>query len=321
MTGQPRIAAVRPLLLAGSSVVPPHLPQPVLTIGNFDGLHLGHRHLLAQVRARADALGAPVAVYTFDPPPRVVLAPQHHQPRICPWPDKVAMLGEAGVDVVVLERFTRAFAQHPAEWFADEILGRRIRPRAIVVGYDFRFGRARSGTIDLLRQRLPRIPIDQVTALELDGDVVSSSRVRRLVGDGQVAAAAGLLDRPHRVCGVVVQGDQRGRTIGFPTANLELDAELVPPGGVYAVMVRVDAGPLRPAVANLGVRPTFAGGRFLVEVHLLDFRGDLYGRQLEVGFVRRLRAERRFADPGALVAQIRKDAAHARTVLEAEQSP
>ena len=312
---------VRPLLLAGSAAVPAHLQRPVLTIGNFDGLHRGHRHLLARVQARATEMGAPVAVYTFDPPPRVVLAPQHHQPRICPWPDKVAMLGEAGVDVVVLERFTRAFAQHPPEWFADEILGRRIRPRALVVGYDFRFGRARSGTIELLRRRLPDIPIEQVEALEIDGAVVSSSRVRRLVTDGDVAAARVLLDRPHWVRGVVVSGDQRGRTIGFPTANLELDAELVPPGGVYAVWGRVDAGPWRPGVANLGVRPTFDGGRFLVEVHLLDFRGDIYGSQVEVAFAERLRPEQRFPDPAALVAQIRRDVGQARAVLEAGSPP
>lgn len=308
-------ASARPRLFAGSEAVPATLPRPVLTVGNFDGLHLGHRHLLNQVRAEADALGAPVWVYTFDPPPRVVLAPQHRQPRICPWPEKVAMLGSAGVDVVVLERFTRAFAQHPADWFADEIIGRRLRPRAVVVGYDFRFGRARSGTAEHLRRRLPSLPVTQVEALQVDGAVVSSTRIRKLVGAGEVAEAARLMARPHRIRGVVIPGDQRGRTIGFPTANLELDAELVPPAGVYAVRARVDAGDWRPAIANLGIRPTFDGGRFLVEVHLFDFRGDLYGRQMEVAFVERIRGEQRFSSPDALVEQIRSDVAVARTAL------
>lgn len=308
----------RPRLFAGSAAVPANLPRPVLTIGNFDGLHRGHRHLLAQVRAEAQRLGAPVWVYTFDPPPRVVLAPQHRQPRICPWPEKVAMLGTAGVDVVVLERFTRAFAQHPADWFADEIIGRRLRPRAVVVGYDFRFGRARAGTVDHLRRRLPSLPVSQVEALELDGAVVSSTRIRGLVANGEVEQAARLMARPHSIRGVVIPGDQRGRTIGFPTANLELDAELVPPTGVYAVRARVDSGEWRPAIANLGVRPTFDGGRFLVEVHLFDFRGDLYGRQMDVAFVGRIRGERRFASSDELVAQIRDDVVVARTVLEDE---
>lgn len=309
----------RPRLFAGSEAVPENLPRPVLTIGNFDGLHLGHQHLLDRVREEAKALGAPVWVYTFDPPPRVVLAPQHRQPRICPWPEKVAMLGSAGVDVVVLERFTRAFAQHPADWFADEIIGRRLRPRSVVVGYDFRFGRARSGTAEHLRRRLPSLPVTQVEALELGGEVVSSTRIRKLVGSGDVEAAARLMARPHRIRGVVIPGDQRGRTIGFPTANLELDAELVPPEGVYAVRARVDAGDWRPAIANLGIRPTFDGGRFLVEVHLFDFRGDLYGRQMDVAFVKRIRGEQRFSSPDALVAQIHADVEVARAALSGDR--
>ena len=317
MTAPSAADADAPRLYAGSAAYARSGARPVLTIGNFDGVHRGHRHLLDAVRRRAAPQGAPVAVYTFDPPPRVVLAPQHHQPRICPWPDKIALLGTAGVDHVVLERFTRAFAQHPPEWFADVVLGQRIQPRAIVVGYDFRFGRARSGTVELLRQRLPDTPIEQVEALELDGDIVSSSRIRRLVAAGAVGDAAALLGRPHAIRGVVIPGDQRGRTIGFPTANLELDAELVPPAGVYAVRARADAGAWHPAVANLGVRPTFDGGRFLVEVHLLDFRGDLYGAQMEVSFIERIRDERRFNDPTALTNQIRRDVAEARDRLEA----
>ncbi len=316
MSVAPAVADLpRPLLFPGSTAAASVQTRPVLTIGNFDGVHIGHQHLLGFVRDRAAALGAPVCVYTFDPPPRVVLAPQHHQPRICTWPDKVRLLGENGVDQVVLERFTRAFAQHPPEWFATEILGKRLNPRAIVVGYDFRFGRARAGTIDLLRRCLPHTPIDQVDALQREGEVVSSSRVRRCVTAGDVAGAALLLGRPHQVRGVVIPGDQRGRTIGFPTANLDLDAELIPPAGVYAVRARVDDGGWLPAVVNLGVRPTFDGERFCFEVHLLDFRGDIYGHQVEVAFVAQLRDEQRFPDAAALVRQIRKDVSAAQAAL------
>ena len=304
-----------PEIFAGSAAYPEPSPAPVLSVGNYDGLHLGHRHLLAQLVARASALGAPACVYTFDPPPRVVLAPQQHQPRIQSWHDKVHILGELGIDQVIVERFSRAFAQHPPEWFAAEVLGRRIQPQAMVLGYDFRFGRARAGDIHALRRLLPEMPIDQVDALEIDGGVVSSSAIRRLVASGEVANAARLLGMPHRVRGTVVGGDKRGRTIGFPTANLETDAQLLPGNGVYAVRARVDGGEWLDGVANLGERPTFGGRRFLVEVHLLDFSGDLYGHELEVSFLARIRDEQRFDGPDALVAQIRADVAAARAVL------
>ncbi len=310
------MTAPPPTVFAGSAAYPPDGPGPVLSIGNFDGVHRGHRHLLDAVVRRARALGVPACIYTFDPPPRVVLAPGQHRPRILAWTDKVGLLGEAGIDQVVVERFTRAFAQHPPEWFVDEILGRRLRPAAMVVGYDFRFGRARAGGLDLIRARLPAVPIAQVDAHELDG-VVSSSRIRDVVSTGDVAEGARLLGRPHFVRGTVVPGEQRGRRIGYPTANVETDAELVPPAGVYAVRARVDGGGEHDAVANLGVRPTFGGGAFSIEVHLLDWSGDLYGRELTVSFLDRIRGEQRFADAEALKQQIRLDVAAARGVLEA----
>ena len=307
----------------------------VVTIGNFDGVHLGHRHLISQLVARARALGAPSCVYTFEPPPRVVLTPPPRpeedpdgtppapsfRSRILPWPDKLRLLGEAGVDQVVVERFTRAFAQHPPEWFVTEVLGRRLGARAFVVGYDFRCGRARAGDASLLRALLPDVPVEQVGAHAEHADVVSSSRIRRLVAAGDVAEAAALLGRPHTVRGTVVAGDQRGRTIGFPTANLESDAELTPASGVYAVFASVDRGTWRPAVANLGTRPTFDGRRFLIEVHLLDVSLDLYGRELTVAFVDRLRPEQRFPDLDALAARIRVDVEAARARLAAAPGP
>jgi riboflavin kinase/FMN adenylyltransferase len=305
-----------PEIFAGSAAYPEPSPAPVLSVGNYDGLHLGHRHLLEQLVKTARARSAPACVYTFDPPPRVVLAPKQHQPRIQSWPDKVRILGELGVDQVIVERFSSAFSQHPPEWFASEVLGRRIQPQAMVLGYDFRFGRARAGDVHALRRLLPDLPIEQVDALMIDGQAVSSSGIRRLVAQGEVAAARRLLGLEHRIRGTVVGGDQRGRTIGFPTANLDSDAQLLPRHGVYAVRARANGGLWHPGVANLGERPTFDGRRFLIEVHLLDFSGDLYGSELEVGFVARLRDEQRFDGPDALTAQIRADVVAARTRLD-----
>lgn len=305
-----------PEVYAGSAAYVCKGPRPVLTMGNFDGLHQGHRHLISRLVACARARQVPACVYTFDPPPRVVLAPTRHQPRIQSWTDKVRIMGELGVDQVVVERFTRSFARHPPSWFVEEILGRRIDPVAIVVGYDFHFGRARSGDVETLREALPHLPIEQVAPLEMDGGVVSSSRIRSLVGAGDVDQAAQLLGCPHVIRGTVVAGDARGRTIGFPTANLETDAELLPAQGVYACRANVDGGAWLPAVANLGTRPTFDGSGFLVEVHILDFSGEIYGSEMEVSFVSRLRGEQHFDGPDALKAQIQQDVLAARSVLQ-----
>ena len=260
-----------PSVFAGSETYPAQPVSPVLTIGNFDGLHRGHRHLIQALTESARAINAPAVVYTFDPPPRVVLTPDNRAPRIQTWPDKVKIMGDLGVDHIVVETFTREFAAHPPEWFLDVVVGQRIQPQAMVVGYDFRFGRARSGDVDTLRSAFPEIPVTQVSPLQLEGQTVSSSRIRRLVAAGEVAQASALLGCPHRIRGQVVPGDARGRTIGFPTANLQTPAELTPARGVYAVRTRHNDGPWRHAVANLGTRPTFDGEGFLIEVHLLDF--------------------------------------------------
>jgi riboflavin kinase/FMN adenylyltransferase len=304
-----------PRVFAGSASYPSLAPGPVLTIGNFDGVHQGHQYLISAVVERAQALSAPACVYTFDPPPRVVLAPDRHQPRIQPWTDRVQDLGRLGVDEVIIERFTRAFAQHPPEWFVEEILGRRIRPRAMVVGYDFRFGRDRSGDADFLRRHLGGAEIYQVSPHELASGVVSSSRIREAVETGRVREAAELLGRPHSVRGVVRQGDGRGRKLGFPTANVHTAAELLPDVGVYAVRARIDGAEWKSGVANLGTRPTFGGQGLSLEVHLLDYSDDLYGRELEVAFVQRLRGEHRFESADELVDQIRRDEVLARALL------
>ena len=305
-----------PTVFTGSDTYPAQATPPVLTIGNFDGLHLGHRHLIDALVQASRAAEAPAAVYTFDPPPRVVLSPDSRAPRIQSWDDKVRIMGELGVDHIIVETFTREFAQHPPEWFLDVVVGQRIRPQAMVVGYDFRFGRGRSGDVDTLRTAFPKTPVTQVSPLEQEGETVSSSRIRKLVAEGCVKDAAALLGCPHRIRGEVVAGDARGRTIGFPTANLQTPAELTPARGVYAVRARSADGAWHRAVANLGTRPTFDGKGFLIEVHLLDFVGDLYGATLEVDFIATLRGELSFASAEQLISQIQTDIAVAERVLK-----
>jgi len=284
-----------------------------VAIGNFDGVHAGHRAILARVRAHADALGGASMVYTFDPAPTAVVAPSRHQARILTLPDRVRLLGDTGVGAVVVEPFTRAYAAHPADWFAREVLGRRLGARVVVIGWDFRFGTGREGDADSLRRA--GFEVDTVDAVEMDGGPVSSSRIRKLVAAGDVAAAARLLGRPHVLHGTVVRGDQRGRTLGFPTANLDNEVELIPADGVYAVRAGVDGGPSVPGVMNQGNRPTFAGVERRIEVHLFAEVGDLYGHELRVELIERIRPERRFAGLEELTAQIRADAARAREIL------
>jgi len=321
MSSSPPTTAREPVVFAGSAAYsrrPDPSTRPVLTVGNFDGVHLGHRSLLHEVVTAARTRGVPACVYTFDPPPRQVLAPSQARDRITPWPDRVRLLGELGVDHVIIERFTRAFAQHPPSWFVDEILARRVNPVELIVGYDFRFGRARAGTLQTVAERMPAVPIHAVEALQQGEVIVSSSEIRRRIQAGDIEGAAALLGRPHRVRGVVVPGDQRGRTIGFPTANLDCAAECVPTAGVYAVWARIDEGSPLPAVVNIGVRPTFgASGPLRVEVHLLDWSGNIYGSEVEIAFVERIRGEERFSGVDALTARIRADIDRARACLVA----
>ena len=307
-----------PLLLLSSASYAERADRPVVAIGNFDGVHLGHQSMLAEAIRQAVDLGRPTLVYTFDPPPAVVLRPGTHYPRILPLEDRVRLLADFGVDQVCIEPFSYAFAQHLAKWFAQEILQRRFNPSAIVVGYDFRFGQNRQGDFELLKTALPSVSVSQVSAFEKDGEVVSSSRIRRLVSDGNVRAASEMLSRRHTVRGTVVTGDQRGRELGFPTANLATPAELLPAPGVYVVEGCVDRRRRYGGVANLGVRPTFSGNELQIEIHLFDLppeEQDLYGRELEVEFVEKLREEKRFANADQLRHQIASDAADARALL------
>ena len=296
----------------------------VLVLGNFDGVHRGHQALLAKGAERARALGGRAVALTFDPHPSKLLAPSLAPPLLQTLEQRVAALHTFGADDVWVLAFDRALAQTSPEAFVQDYLV-AAGAREVVVGYDFSFGRGRSGSTDDLRALCAgaKIEVHVIPAVCLPGGLVpSSSKVRELVLEGRVEAAAELLGRPFEVVGPVVPGAGRGRTIGVPTANIQAEGELLPAQGVYAVQVRLpgEATPW-PGAANLGTNPTFDGARLSLEVHLLDYDGaELYGAQLGVSFVRRLRPERRFSSAEALVAQIRSDLDEARAALHPVQA-
>lgn len=290
-----------------------------MTLGNHDGVHLGHRALLTAARERAGREGLTVTAVTFDPHPSVVLAPDRAPPLLTTIARRRELLLALGADEVTVLRFDRELASTSPEGFAEDVLARRLDARSVVVGPDFRFGRGRAGDVTALRAlgEAHGFDVISVPPVTLEGEAVSSTRVRAALARGEVAEAARLLGRAHDVDGTVVRGDGRGRSIGVPTANLDCDPVLLPADGVYAVVLRVHGErELLRGVANLGVRPTFAAGRS-VEVHLFDVDRDLYDARVRVGFVERLRAEQRFDGIEALKAQIARDAERARASLAA----
>lgn len=299
------------------------LHAPAVAIGNFDGVHLGHQRLLDTAVAAARSLGGDAVVFTFEPHPAAVLAPHKAPPLLTSLPRKLELLAQSGIDACVLEPFTRELADLAPEAFLQSILVDILGARHIVVGYDFTYGRDRAGTTESLRAfgAARGIGVDVIEPVEVGGVVVSSTRVRELVREGDMAGARALLGRDFDLDGTVVRGDGRGARIGMPTANLATGSQILPSGGVYAVRVqlleRADSPPV-PAVANLGTNPTFVDRTELsLEVHLLDFSGDLYGQRLRVQLVERLRGEQRFSGIDALLQQIRADIERARDLLGA----
>lgn len=281
----------------------------LITLGNFDGLHIGHRKIIEELVSRSRRAGGLAAVVTFDPHPRKVLNPSNPPVMITTLNHKIKLMSDLGVDVLLILRFDREFSRMSPDAFIRDYLFAGIRFREVIVGKNYFFGRDRKGDIGLL-ERLARelgFKIDFVEPVRLRGHFVSSSLVRGLISDGKFQEASSCLGRPYSIYGPVVKGSGRGVELGFPTANMDLDDLAHPAPGVFAVDVIVD-GQARRGIANLGVRPTFeASARPLLEVHLLDFSGDLYGKFLEVMFKRRLRDEIRFESPDGLKRQIEKD--------------
>jgi riboflavin kinase/FMN adenylyltransferase len=291
-------------------------PLPAVAIGNFDGVHRGHAALVrAAVRARA--AGGCVVALTFDPHPARLVVPERAPATLTTLAQKKELLEALGVEKLAVLPFTHELSAMSAQEFATQALVGALEARTVIVGENFRFGRDREGGV----RRLKTLGADLGFGVEVVEPVlhedrpISSSRVREALGRGAVEQAEALLGHPFFVDGVVVEGERRGRTLGFPTANLQTENETLPSSGVYAVRCRVSTGQWVPGVANLGHRPTFGGTGPSVEAHLIGFDADLYGSRLRLQFEARVRDEQRFSGPEALVEQIRKDVEHARGLM------
>jgi riboflavin kinase / FMN adenylyltransferase len=284
------------------------------TIGSFDGLHLGHQAVLTQLAAQGREYRLPVTLITFEPQPREYFMPEEAPPRLTRFREKLEVLRHCGVDRVVCLRFNAWLASLTADEFIQRIMLDGLAVKYLVVGDDFRFGKGRIGDYALLEQagKTHGFPVVTMPTFNIGNHRVSSTRIRVALNEGDFSSAEALLGRPYWMSGRVAHGDKRGRTIGFPTANIFLHRNAVPVNGVFAVeMCGIDDRPI-PGVANVGTRPTVDGSRALLEVHLFDFDRDIYGRHVQVSFLKKLRPERKFESFELLKRQIELDAEQAR---------
>jgi riboflavin kinase/FMN adenylyltransferase len=298
--------------------LPPFDPgrDTAITIGTFDGVHLGHQHLLRALREKAKKQGLVSVALTFRNQPRTVLAPQHQPQYLASWEQRQRLILEQGIDHIVPLDFTRELSETKAEAFV-KALGGQLRMKGMVVGPDFALGHKRQGTIPVLRElgREMGFWLHVVEPLAEGGQAVRSRSLRQLVTEGDVKAAAVLLGRLYSLTGTVAHGDARGRELGFPTANLLVEPELLVPGnGIYATWA-VLKGQRRPSATSIGVRPTFGGGARLIETYIMDFNDDIYGETMTVEFVSRLREEKAFVSVAELVSQMDRDVEQAKAIL------
>lgn len=305
--------------LDGGSAVPRDLAGGIVALGNFDGFHLGHQAVVGRAVARARAEGRPALVATFDPHPVRHFRPDTPPFRLTTLDQRARLFAAAGVDAMVVFHFDGDLAALSAEAFIAERLHANLQVAGVVTGEDFTFGRAKGGDTATLAARgaAHGFTAETVEAVTLDGEPVSSSRIRTLLRDGNPRGAARLLTRPFAVEGVVQHGDKLGRTIGYPTANIDMGKYLRPAYGIYAVTARLADGRQLAGAANLGIRPTFTPAKELLEPYFFDFAGDLYGQAIEVALVDYLRPEAKFDGLEALTAQMEADCARARVLLGA----
>ncbi|MGN6277102.1 MAG: bifunctional riboflavin kinase/FAD synthetase [Sphingomonas sp.] len=303
--------------LDGGSAVPAHLRGGIVALGNFDGFHLGHQAVVGRAVARARAEGRPALVATFDPHPVRFFKPDVPPFRLTTLDQRERLFGAAGADAMIVFHFDAALAALTAEQFVTEWLLGLIGAGGVVTGDDFTFGKGRGGNVEVLAELGDEhgFSVDTVSAVADHGEVVSSSRIRDLLQVGDPRGAAELLTRPFAIQGVVEHGDKRGRTIGYPTANLSLGSYLRPRYGIYAVRGRLPDGRVLDGAASLGIRPTFEPPKELLEPYFFDFSGDLYGQTIEVELIEFLRPEAKFDTLDALTTQMEADCAQARAIL------
>jgi riboflavin kinase/FMN adenylyltransferase len=307
----------------GTDDINRNIKNPAITIGNFDGVHLGHKALFQKVKEWARKLDGESVVMTFHPHPLQVLRPANGPAFITLHEQKLALIESCGIDAVVVIPFSIEFAQITATDFVKDLLVGKIGAKAIVVGYDYRFGRNREGDTEFLRKMGEQhgFELEVVSGIQTEGVVVSSTIIRRLICDGRIREAGSLLGRPYEIRGSVVKGrDRGGRLLGFPTANVCMSTQAAPKPGVYAVMVEVDDKQYMGA-ANLGYNPTFENTDLSLEVYILDFSENIYGKPIMVRFIDRLRDEKRFSGLDELIAQIQKDVEITREILTERQAP
>ena len=303
------------LTLAGG--VPDSLKGSIVALGNFDGFHLGHQAVVGRAVARGFHERRPVIVATFDPHPVKFFRPEVPPFRLTTLDQREVLFAHAGADAMLVFEFGAELASMDAEAFVAEVLAKRIGAVGVVTGDDFSFGKGRKGDAALLATLGPEhgVAAEAVSQVVLDGERISSGRIREALVDGDTGTATHMLSRDYAIEGVVQRGDRRGRELGYPTANLELGDYLRPKYGIYAVRVTLDDGSEHPGVASLGVRPTFEPPQELLEANLFGFEGDLYGRKVEVALHAFIREERKFDGADALVAEMQKDEAKARHLL------
>lgn len=304
------------LLLRHLARVGRRFRTPVLTLGNFDGVHRGHQEILRRLVDAARAIDGQAVALTFHPHPVAVLAPERAPRLITDWRSRIERIAACGVDAIIVQHFTPAFAAITADAFVRRLLVEGLGVRAVVVGHRVSFGHNRAGDAHTLRQfgQAYGFGVEVVGPVEVDGMLVSSSTIRHAITNGDLDRARVLLGCIPSVGGRVVHGFHRGKGLGFPTANLRIGGLVLPPDGVYAVEVRVQ-GTDWPGVANLGRNPTFGQHHRSLEAHVFDFNCELYGKRVEIGFVQRLRGEQKFPHPQALAQQIARDVAAARQAL------
>lgn len=297
--------------------IPEALRGGILALGNFDGFHLGHQAVVGRAVQRAFHERRPAIVATFEPHPVRVFRPDAPPFRLTTLDQRQALFAHAGADAMLVFEFDRAMAATSAEDFISDILARRIGAAGVVTGDDFTFGKGRTGDVAMLRDLGPAhgIAAEAVGAVLLDGERVSSGRIREALSAGDIGQATHMLTRDYAIEGLVQRGDARGRELGYPTANVELADYQRPRYGIYAVRVTLEDGSEHPGVASLGIRPTFQPPRELLEAHLFDFDGDLYGRRIAVALHAFIRDEAKFDGADALTAAMREDEAKARQIL------
>ena len=308
-------------VIRGSENIPEGLKGAFVTIGNFDGVHLGHRFIFGRLVEEARHEGRPAVAISFDPHPKMVLHPERRPFYLITTPqEKIHLLADLGIDAFILIPFSLEYARTTAEEFVREILWERLRIRRILIGHDYTFGRGKEGNEVFLTEAGRRLgfEVEVMDAFCVGDIVISSTKIREALLAGEVRFAATLLGRPYNLAGRVISGNQRGVRLGFPTANIAPDKELVPARGVYAVRV-LREGKRHEGVVNIGFNPTFADKKRSVEVHIFDFHEDIYGESIEILFIERIRDEVRFESPEKLIAQIDRDIDRVREILKSEK--